>query len=200
MAELWMRLLMFVLFASILSQAQPCNDIRSFDFRNTTIRTSPNDENELTDMFNTPRGAETFTFKNGRSEDFFYQAQRKAGTPEALSEISSDSVVIPASGPVARFLVVTWEHQQGSGAHSFVLGFICRNRAVHQIFQFSAEYGPDFKIGAGNQLVIKQLVWKEGDPHCCPSQTRTLYYGWNAVQQRFRRVRVIGPKPVEARQ
>ena len=195
---MWMRVVLAVFVSSILSQAQPCRDIRSVDFGNKVIRTSPTDENELTGLFNAPPGTRTFNLKKGVSEDFLDEAQRKAGTPEALSEISSDSVVIPASGPVVRFLVVTWNHQQGSGAHSFVLGFICRDRAVQQIFQFSSENGPDFKIGSGDQLVIRQPIWNVGDPHCCPSQTRTLYYGWNVAQQRFRRIRVIGPQPVEA--
>ena len=196
---MWMRVVLIVFISSILSHAQPCRDIRSADFRNTIIRTSPTDENEMTGLFNVPSGAQTFNFKKGVSEDFLDEAQRKAGTPEGRATISLDSVLTPPSGPVVRFLVITWEHLQGSGAHSYVLGFVCRNRAVRQVFQFSAEYGPDFEIGPGGQLIIKQPIWNERDPHCCPSQTRTLYYDWNVAQQHFRRVRVIGPKPIEAR-
>lgn len=195
-----MRVVLFIFISSVLSQAQPCQDIRSVDFRNSIIRTSPTDENELTGLFNAPFGAETFHFKKGVSEDFLDEAQRKAGEPEGRAVISSDSIVIPSSGRVVRFLVVTWEHQQGPGGHSFVLGFVCQNHAVQQIFQFSAEYGPDFEIGPDEQLVIKQGIWNEHDPHCCPTQTRTLYYGWNAAQQRFRRVRVDGPRAFAAQQ
>jgi hypothetical protein len=193
---MWMRVVLVVFISSILGQAQPCRDIRSVDFRNTIIRTSPTDENEMRGLFNAPSGTQTFNFKKGVSEDFLDEAQRKAETPEGRATISLDSVLTPASGVVVRFLVVTWEHQQGPGGHSFVLGFVCRNHAVQQIFQFSAEYGPDFEVGPDKELVIKQSIWREHDPHCCPTQTRTLYYDWNTAQQRFRRIRVDGPKPI----
>ena len=192
---MWMQVVLIVFISSIVSQAQPCHDIRSVDFRNMTIRTSPNDENELTGLFNVPSGAQTFNFKNGLSEEFPDAAQRKAGTPDSRTTISSDSVFNPPSGPLVRFLVITWEHLQGTGAHSYVLGFVCHHSAVRQVFQFSAEYGPDFEIGPGNQIVIKQPIWVLNDPHCCPTQTRTLYYDWNVTQRRFRRVRVDGLKP-----
>ena len=185
-----------LLMCSVVAQAQPCRDIRSVDFRDAVIRTSAADENELTGQFNGSFGSQTFTFNGGVSEDFFDEAQRKAGTPEARSTISIDSLLTPPSGPLMRFLVVTWNHLQGSGAHSFVLGFVCRNHTVQQVFQFSAEYGPHFEIIPGGELLITQGVWGEHDPHCCPSQTRTLYYAWNAAEQRFTRVRVDGPKAV----
>ncbi len=197
---MWVRVALVVFVSSILSQAQPCREIRSVDFSNAIIRTSPTDENELTGLFNTSSGVQTFNFKKGVSEDFLDEAQRKAGTPEGRATIASDSVLTLASGPAVRFLVVTWEHQQGPGAHSYVLGFVCRNRAVQQIFQFSAEYGLGFAIAPGEQLVIKQSIWSEQDAHCCPTQTRTLYYGWNGAEQRFRRVRVDGPKPIATQQ
>ena len=196
---MWMRVVLIVFISSIFGQAQPCRDIRSVDFRNTIIRTSPTDENELTGLFNVPSGTQTFNFKKGVSEDFLDEAQRKAGALEGRATVSLDSVLTPPSGPAVRFLVITWEHLQGSGAHSYVLGFVCRNSAVQQVFQFSAEYGPDFEIGPGDQIVIKQPIWGLNDPHCCPTQTRTLYYDWNVAQQRFRRVRVDGPKPNETR-
>jgi hypothetical protein len=135
------RVVYLVFILSLVAHAQPCRDIRSLDFRNTIIRTSPIDENELKGQFNTSSGAETFKFKNGVSEEFLDEAQRKAGTPESRATISTDSVLTPAPGVVVRFLVVTWGHQ-GPGGHSFVLGFVCRDRAVQQIFQFSSEYGP----------------------------------------------------------
>src|ERR1039457_4474570 len=78
---MWMRVVLIVFISSILSHAQPCRDIRSADFRNTIIRTSPTDENEMTGLFNVPSGAQTFNFKKGVSEDFLDEAQRKAGTP-----------------------------------------------------------------------------------------------------------------------
>jgi hypothetical protein len=194
---MWMRVVYLIFILSLVAQAQPCRDIRSIDFRNAVIRTSTTDENELTGLFNTSFGAETFKFKNGVSEEFLDEAQRKAGTPESRATISRDSVLTPAPGVVVRFLVVTWGHQ-GPGGHSFVLGFVCRDRVVQQIFQFSSEYGPKkFAIGAGDQLVIEQGIWSEQDPHCCPTQTRTLYYAWNMVEQRFRRVRVDGPRAIE---
>ena len=61
---MWMRVVVLVFISSTVSHAQPCRDIRSVDFRNTIIRTSPIDENELTGLFNTSFGAETFKFKN----------------------------------------------------------------------------------------------------------------------------------------
>ena len=67
---------------------------------------------------------------------------------------------------------------------------------MQPIFQFSAEYGPDFAIGPGDQLVIKQSIWSERDPHCCPTQTRALYYAWNVAERRFRRGGVEGLKPI----
>lgn len=194
---IWTRVVLIVLLSSVFSQAQPCRDIRTVDFHNTIIRTSPTDQNELTGLFNAPWSAEIFHLKNGVSEDFLDEAQRKAGTPEGRATISQDSLVTPPSGPAVRFFVVTWEHLQGPGAHSYVLGFVCRNGAVQQAFQFSAEYGPNFEIGSGDQIVIRQPIWGLNDPHCCPSQTRTLYYDWNAAEQRFRRVRVDGPKPIK---
>jgi hypothetical protein len=127
---MWMRVALVVFISSIVIQAQPCGDIRSVDFRNATIRTSSTDENELTGLFNYSVGAETFEFKNDVSEDFFDEAQRKAGTPEARATISSDSLLTLTSGPVVRFFVINWNHLQGTGAHSFVLGFMCRNNAV----------------------------------------------------------------------
>jgi len=196
---MWMRVVLVVFISSILSQAQPCRDIRSVDFGNKVIRTSPKDENELTGLFNAPPGTQTFNLKKGVSEDFLDEAQRKAGTPEGRATISQDSLLTPPAGPVVRFFVITWEHLQGPGAHSYVLGFVCRDKAVQQVFQFSGEYGPDFEIGSGDQVVIKQPIWGKNDPHCCPTQTRTLYYDWNPDQQRFRRVRVDGPKPIETR-
>lgn len=66
-----MRVVLFIFISLVLSQAQPCQDIRSVDFRNSIIRTSPTDENELTGLFNAPFGAETFHFKKGVSEDFW---------------------------------------------------------------------------------------------------------------------------------
>jgi hypothetical protein len=97
---MWMRVVLIVFISSILSHAQPCRDIRSADFRNTIIRTSPTDENEMTGLFNVPSGAQTFNFKKGVSEDFLDEAQRKAGTPEGRATISLDSVLTPPSGPV----------------------------------------------------------------------------------------------------
>jgi len=194
-----MRVVFVVLVLSLLAHAQPCHDIRTFDFANATIRTSSSDQNELKGTFNAAWGAETFHFKRGTSESFLDDSQRQAGTPEGRTVIASDSVIALPSGPVVRFLVITWMHLQGTGAHSFVLGFVCRNQALHQVFQFSSEYGPDFEIAPDNQLVIKQQIWAEHDPHCCPTETRTLHYAWNAAQQRFRRVRVDGPIPIEPR-
>lgn len=193
-----MRIVWFVFIASILSQAQPCRDIRSFDFRNSTIHTSETDENELRG-FNGPFGAQTFNFKDGVSADFVDEAEHKTGTPEHRARISKDSVLTAVTGVVVRFLTVTLNDEQGTGAHSYVFGFVCRDHAVQQIFKFSAEYGPHFTIGPGNQLVITQAIWSEQDAHCCPTKTRTLYYTWNVAEQRFRRVRVDGPKPAVSR-
>ena len=193
--------IVFLAFVSpLVAQAQPCNDIRSVDFRDATIRTSPTDENELTGLFNFSRGAETFNFKNGVSEEFSDEAQRKAGTPDSRSTISLDSVLTPPSGPVVRFLVVSSNHLQGTGAHSFVLGFVCRNDTIQQVFQFSTEYGPAFEINPEGQLIITQRIWAEHDPHCCPSQTRTLYYAWDTEKNRFKRFRVDGPNSVPSGQ
>lgn len=193
---MWMRVVLAVFISSVLTQAQPCRDIRSVDFRNAIISTSSTDENELTGLFNGSFGSQTFRFKNGVSEDFLDEAQRKAGTPEGRATISFDSLLTLPSGPRARFLVITWNHLQGTGAHSFVLGFMCQNHVVQQVFQFSAEYVPHFKISPGGQLVIEQSIWSEHDPHCCPTQTRTLYYTWDVADQRFKRVRVDDPSPV----
>jgi len=107
---MWMRVVLVVFISSILSQAQPCHDIRSIDFRNATVRTNLTDENELTGSFNTSRGAGTFNFKDGISEYFSDDAQRKAGTPEGRATISRDSVLIPPAGPVVRFFLITEEH------------------------------------------------------------------------------------------
>ena len=192
---MWMRVVL-VFISSLVTQAQPCSDIRSVDFRNAIIRTSPTDENELTGLFNSSSGAQEFNFKNGVSENFLDEAQRKAGSPEGRATVSFDSLLTPPSGPVVRFLVVTWEHQHGPGAHSFVLGFVCRNGAVRRVFQFSAEYGPHFDISPDGQIVITQGIWGERDPHCCPTQTRTLYFVWDVAKQVFRRVKVDGPRPV----
>jgi hypothetical protein len=191
---MWIRVVFALFISSLVAQAKPCRDIRSVDFRNAVIRTSATDENELKGQFNSSFGSETFTFKGGVSEEFSDEAQRKEGPPEGRATIPFDSLLPLPSGPVVRFLVVAWVHLQGPGAHSFVLGFVCRNHTVQQVFQFSAEYGPDFKISPEGQLVIGQGVWGEHDLHCCPSQTRTLYYAWDAAEQRFKRVRVDGPK------
>jgi hypothetical protein len=48
-----------------------------------------------------------------------------------------------------------------------------------------------------DQLLIKQAIRSKHDPHCCPSQTRTLYYGWHVDEQHLRRLRVDGPNPIE---
>lgn len=194
---MWIRIVFFVLISSLAAQAQPCSNIRSVDFRNATIRTSPNDENELTGLFNSSAGSQTFRFKNGVSEDF--ESESKSGTPDGRATIPSDSLLTPPSGLVVRLLVITWDHLTGPGAHSYVLGFVCQHHAVQQVFQFSAEYGPDFHIDPDGQLVIKQSIWGKHDPHCCPLQSRTVYYAWDVGKQRFKRVRVDGPEPVASR-
>jgi hypothetical protein len=154
------------------------------------------DENELTTLFNAPRTGYSFEFKNGVAEEFLESAQKKAGTPEARAKIFSDSVVTPPEGPPVQFLQIGWEHLQGTGSFSVLLGFVCQNGRVKEIFQFSAEGAQEFEVGPGDQLIVKQAIWRKNDAHCCPSQTRTLYYGWDIDRHAFRRLRVDGPNPL----
>ena len=194
----WFPLSIAVFGCSLLAQAQPCHDIRSVDFRNMTIRTATADENELTTVFNASRGVYSFQFKDGIADEFTSPAQRKAGTPEGRAKLFDDSIVNVPGGMAVRFLVISWEHLQGSGSFAVLLGYACQNHQVKEIFQFSAE-GTDFDTGPGDQVVIKQAIWKKNDGHCCPSQVRTLYYGWDMDRQKFKRLRVDGPNPISDR-
>jgi hypothetical protein len=181
---------------SVVSQAQPCQDIRNVDFRNMAVHTTAMDANELTGLYDAPRTGYGFEFKNGVAEEFMDLAQKKAETPEGRAKIVEDSVVDVPGGPTIRFLNIVWEHLQGSGAFSVLVGFTCQDGRVKKIFQFSADGVEKFEVGPGDQLIIKQAIWRKNDAHCCPSQTHTLYYGWDAERQSFRRLRVDGPNPL----
>ncbi len=185
---------MVIVACALSGQAQTCQDIQNVDFRNMTIHTAARDENELTTLFNASRGPFSFQFKNGAAEEFTSTVQQKAGTPEARAKLDADSIVSMSGGPAVRFLQISWEHLQGSGSFAILAGFVCQNNRVKGIFQFSAE-GADFGVGPGDQLIIKQAIWRETDGHCCPSQFRTIYYGWDVDRQKFRRLRVDGPNP-----
>jgi hypothetical protein len=192
----WFVLAIAVLACSVLSQAQPCQDIRNVDFRNMTVHTMASDENELRTFFNAPRTGYGFEFKNGVADEFIDLAQKKAGTPEGRATIAEDSVVDVPGGPTIRFLNIVWEHLQGPGAFAVLLGFACQDGRAKEVFQFSADGAQEFEVGPGDQLIVKQAIWRKNDAHCCPSQTRTLYYGWDIDGQAFRRLRVDWPNPL----
>ncbi len=163
-----------------------------------TIHSMASDENELTNVFNASRGNYNFQFKSGVAEMFLRSTQKKAGTPDARAKIFWDSVVSAPESPSVRFLQIKWEHLQGTGAFAVLLGFVCQNGRVKQVFQFSGE-GSEFEVGPGDQLIINQAIWGEGDAHAGPSKAGTLYYGWDLDRQTFRRLRVDGPNPLPER-
>jgi hypothetical protein len=151
--------------------------------------------NELSGPYNSPRGHLNFQFKNGVSDEYLDATQQKNGTPEARAKIAGDSSINLPGGSTVRFLKIGWEHMQGTGSYSVLFGFVCENGRVREIFKFSTD-AAEFEIGLGDQLVIKQALCNEKDAHCCPTQARTIYYGWDSDQQKFRQLRVDGPNPL----
>jgi hypothetical protein len=191
------RVAIGILLGSLLGHAQTCDDIRKVDFRNATIHSAPFDDNELAGLFNGAREF-NFQFKDGTADLYIRGHDYKDGTPEARAKIVADSVLDIPGGPRVRFLQIDWEHLKGTGSFTALLGLACSNGEIKHIFQFSAD-NAKFAEGPGDQIVIEQGIWSQKDAHCCPSQRRTIYYGWNVDQQKFQRLRVDGPDPTPER-
>jgi len=191
------RLALLILLGSLLGDAQTCDDIRAFDFRNATIHSASFDDNELASLFNSSRHF-NFQFKNGVADLYIRGHQYQDGIPEARAKIVADEVAVVPDGPTVRFLQLNWEHLKGTGSFAAVIGLTCSNGEAKPIFQFSAD-AVTFAIGPGDHLEIQQDIWTDKDAHCCPSQRRKIYYGWSADQRRFQRLRVDGPNPIPER-
>jgi hypothetical protein len=170
-------------FFSAGASAKPCSEIRSFDFRNATIRVGVADENPKG-----PRGmADSFHLQNGSELIYDEFGSLKSENPEWGVDLVDDRVVHPDPSTRLRVIVLVDDHLGGTGTWTYVLAFDCQRGNLVRLFQYSGE-GVGLKRLTDQTIELDQSIWRPTDAHCCPSQDADLAYRWIATLHRFRRV------------
>jgi len=147
--------------------AQPCSDITRIDFRNSTIRTKQT--GGILDS--------EFSFRKG----VFNEMEEPGGSiVDWHFEITRDTIVHPAPNTTIRFIGISGNHLSGSGSRDYLIGFLCSDGAIENIFQQNGEGMRVIALGPPS-LQLRFYVVKESDPHCCPSEQKDIWFSWDAA-------------------
>lgn len=176
------------------ADAQACKDIRTFDFKNTTIHVGPNDQNKLpptiegpnASAFNGPADApDSFRLRDGTG--LIYDDPNSAETLEWRVDLISDRLVHPDPSIWLRVIYLDRDHLAGTGTWYYVMAFACEKGRLVREFQFSS-LGLLLKHLDDQTIQLDQEIWEPEDAHVDPSKHRVLTYHWNAQEHRYRRM------------
>jgi hypothetical protein len=155
------------------SVAEPkCTDISSIDFKNSDIVL----EDDI-----------PLHFKNGKFTEFgdvFFDNGKETvlegapHTPEWEDNFTDDFILRPIQDVTIRVLVITRDHVGGTGTGTYSVAYVCDRGRLKRVHKESHDGGGFQKISE-SQVSITYGVWKEKDPHCCPSMTRKDTYTWS---------------------
>lgn len=178
-----------VLFLANFAHAQACKDIRTFDFKNTTIHIGLHDQNELRSSdFNGPADApESFRLRDGKG--FIYDDPDSARSLEWQIDLISDRLVHPDPSTWIGVVYLDRDHVAGTGTWFYVLAFSCEQGHLVRKFQFSSE-GLLLKHADDQAIQLDQEIWEPNDSHVDPSKHRLVTFHWNSQEHRYRRTAV----------
>ncbi len=157
--------------------AQPCADVRQFDFRNSVLRiggqTGENHEPER-----------SIRLRNGTA--FISDDPRSIKSRDWEITLKADRVVRPDASTWAKVIVLDRNHLRGTGNWTYVLAFGCANGSLARLFQYESE-GVTLEHTDGRTIRLYLAKWRSSDAHCCPSQHLELVYEWDVSQHRYRK-------------
>jgi hypothetical protein len=177
-----------VLLGLNFAQAQACDDVRAFDFRDARIHVAATDDGEHSEPA-------AFNFQHGIA-----YLSDNPGSPQ--SRDWRVGVVVDRSAHLdpslwIRVIVLDKNHLTGSGGWHYILAFDCRKGWLNRLFQYGSE-GVTLRHLDSRRLQLYQAVWAPSDARCCPTMHADLLYEWNLREQRFVRTASIRHQGFEA--
>ena len=103
-------------------------------------------------------------------------------------KIESDKTLKMIDGERVRILKISRDVLSGSGYSEFLHAYICGEWGVLRIYSYEYDGGFNIAQNTQGQLVIGSPVWKQNDPHCCPTLHRTQTLGWDSKTRTFTKV------------
>ena len=167
----------FVAALAVRVTAQPCTDVRKFDFKNSDLRIGGQsaESRELDHSIGLHNGT-----------GFVSDDPTSKGSGDWEITIRVDRVVRQNSSTWVRVFVLDQNHLTGTGDWRSVLVFGCANGSLVRLFQYASE-GVALEHTDGRTIRLYQGQWKRSDAHCCPSRHFELVYEWDVGERRYRR-------------
>jgi len=157
--------------------AQPCADVRQFDFRNSDLRiggrTGESREPER-----------SIRLRNGIT--FISDDPRSVKSRDWEITLKVDRLVHPDASTWVKVIVLDQNHLTGTGDWRYVLVFGCTNGSLARLLQYASE-GVALEHTDGRTIRLYQAQWKNSDARCCPSQHLELVYEWDVREHRYRK-------------
>lgn len=157
---------------------QPCQDVRTFDFRNAAIQIAPQDEGSH-------QGTQTFVLRDGIA--FISDDPQSLKSHDWRVDLIVNRILRLDSSTLASVIVLKKDHLTGTGTWDFVLVFGCEKGVLVRLFQYSAQ-GVILKHLDGGTVELYEPSWTVGDAHCCPSRHRELAFRWISQEHQFHRM------------